>query len=350
MTAYRPFIAPDNNESVRQFTSAEFTSLIGRISSLQFNDPVATLSVVASNGTLSPAMEDTRYRSGPTAITQGNQNSTDEGVAEYVQQNVTGDPELISGGVYDRISQTLDTATQFVADEAWYNGQLIKPVRVQGVTLTNNGFQAMTYQDVLDTFFEPIYAAYKTPSPSDPQAAGSYFISTNASESGATQLGGMPIFVDTNANYSNFSTANIPSNAGAYMDPFDSTNYYLHRINQQHGTQGTGYRTPLIIDYNNSSKADGLRSMTYAEFDSFFVAIMNHQFKNVTGNRLRYNMDLSTNNPAGDVISSVFNMQMQTANPVWSYQNFGVDDYRSIEFPNGTVDVQNTWNLTLERY
>ena len=90
--------------------------------------------------------------------------------------------------------------------------------------------------------------------------------------------------------------------------------------------------------------------MTYAEFDSFFVAIMNYQFKNVTGNRLRYNMDLSTNNPAGDVIGSVFNRNMNTNTGSWGKKKFGADDYRSVRFPNGTVQVQQTWNLTLERY
>ena len=60
MTAYRPLIAPSNNESVREFTQAEFTSIHGRIASLQYNNPVATLNVVASNGNLSPSMEDFR--------------------------------------------------------------------------------------------------------------------------------------------------------------------------------------------------------------------------------------------------------------------------------------------------
>ena len=349
MTAYRPLIAPSNNESVREFTQAEFASIHGRIASLQYNNPVATLNVVASGGNLSPSMEDFRYRSGVAQTTTGNQNSTDEGNAEFVQFGSLSLPELISGGVYDRVSQTLDTATQFVADEAWYNGQLIKPVRVITGQLKVGGFQAMTYQDVLDTFFEPIYAAYKTPNPSSPLSAGSYFISTNASESGANQLGGMPIFVDTETSAASYSVNSIPTSGN--MDVISSTtSYYLHRVNQQQGTQGTGYRTPLIIDYNNSLKADGLRSMTYAEFDSFFVAIMNYQFKNVTGNRLRYNMDLSTNNPAGDVIGSVFNRNMNTNTGSWGKKKFSTDDYRSVRFPNGTVQVQQTWNLTLERY
>ena len=138
----------------------------------------------------------------------------------------------------------------------------------------------------------------------------------------------MPIFVDTETSAASYSVNSIPTSGN--MDVISSTtSYYLHRVNQQQGTQGTGYRTPLIIDYNNSLKADGLRSMTYAEFDSFFVAIMNYQFKNVTGNRLRYNMDLSTNNPAGDVIGSVFNRNMNTNTGSWGKKKFSTDDYRS---------------------
>ena len=106
MTAYRPLIAPSNNESVREFTQAEFTSIHGRIASLQYNNPVATLNVVASNGNLSPLMEDFRYRSGVAQTTTGNQNSTDEGNAEFVQFGSLSLPELISGGVWQPASAT----------------------------------------------------------------------------------------------------------------------------------------------------------------------------------------------------------------------------------------------------
>jgi len=649
MGNFRPFIAQNNDEIVRQFQTAEYNNMLGRMAHLYDSDAATELTVVTSGGNISPNMTDTRYRSGAYSQSTGDNDAVDDGAAEYPQEPTTAEPELITGFSYDRVNQTLFSGVVPVqANETWYKAQAIKPVKFE-----NGGFVEMSYQDVLDTYIEDWYDYQEGASPSDPAAAGSYFITTNSSETGATAVSATPVFVDTvadagsyqasliggttttttttnfsavsgtgsqtvltsiggtgvsvtvnsvslsgagvfhfgDARYSTTNTANTrpngatnwfraginanghrtyvfsddvayevyynaadatrratfnsaylsyghnkwdvdyptaddtnlidytpdpflyatgspnhstgtdvvkitpdgathlyiwisgddgasndqnafvrlegtngnsryfsfnrnssnstlqtrinelvsdniissgtyakPSNGAAlrlvlggklkhingdfragsqpysggfafvegttvtaqnntgfyiqtpigttraplstwslgssnswtiaagsytqtsgtttYQDHFNTTNYYLHKVDSQKQTQGTGYRTPLIVDYNGSGTAVGLRAMTYAEFDTFFGSLINYTTKNAAGYRLRYNFD----GTYGTIVSSIYNQQMTSVSGAYTTRFVNINDYRAQEFPNGTIVNQDTYNLKLERY
>jgi len=132
----------------------------------------------------------------------------------------------------------------------------------------------------------------------------------------------------------------------SYQDHFNTTTYYLHQMNLSSQTQGSGYRTPLVIDYNADSDMQGLRAMTYAEFDTFFSRLILHVTSQEVGYRLRYNI----NGNGYNIGSPILNKQMVGVTGAYTRRFVNLNDYRAQEFPNGTVVNQDTWRFKLERY
>lgn len=205
MTVFRGILWDSNTTRIRDITSGELNAMVGRIGTLLDSDPVVELSVVSSNGNISPAMTDTRYMSGYYATSTGNQNSTDDGIAEYPGELTTGEPVLVTSATYDRVSQTLNQPLTFL--ESDYNALDAKPVHAID---SGRGFKEMTYNDVLESFIEPLMDAYEAAAGTG--ASGSYFISTNTSEPNATLQSGTPVYTDTRVNLAAYSTSAIGGN------------------------------------------------------------------------------------------------------------------------------------------
>jgi len=168
--------------------------------------------------------------------------------------------------------------------------------------------------------------------------------------SGSTNLG--TVFADTTANLAGYLASNIGV-AGTYQDVFNTTTYYLQRVDSNYATQAKfgplGYRTPLVIDYAQSTRQSqtpaGLRHMTYAEFDTLFSPLIKHAIANETGYIVNYNINGNGTRQG----TQIANRQRVGVNGAYTKYAATDDDYRAQEFPNGTIIVQNAWDLNLER-
>jgi len=320
----------DGSTRIREFTTAEYEAMLARISKLYQDNPVVTLSVVGSGGNISPSMEDFRYRSGTAAR---NTSGSWPQVTSFPGEGSTGEPERISGGTYDRVSQTITAATAYSNSD--YQSFDKKPVMRNGDGI----IQEMSLDDLYLYFITPITSEMMKASSVNAMAGGSFFISTSSSVTDATLVSGTPVFSDTRANISAYTASQIGT-AGTRQDHFSTTNYYLQRVNTSSVTQGSGYRTPLIID-----GTAGLRHMTYQEFDDLFEPIIRHAIYAEPGQTLRYNFD-GNGTTQGSVIS---NRELVGGNGNYTEFKATEDDYRAQEFPNGTLTAVNNWRLKLER-
>ena len=332
--ANRAFIE-DGSTGIRETTLAEHNAMLGRIAWLYQQNPTVELSVVASNGNISPNMTDTRYKSGTAAR---NTSGSWPAVTQFPPESSTGEPELVVGTTYDKISQTKTTPTAFVNSD--YQSLNVKPVWLE----TDGVLREMTYNRLLSYFIGPVADAMVSTTQSGSQAGGSYYISTTSSVSGSTNLG--TVFVDTVANLSGYAASSI-GGAGTYQDVYTTTTYYLQRVDSSISSQGTGYRTPLCIDYtaNRKNQPAGLRHMTYAEFDSLFEPLVQYALHSAPGYRLDYNINGNGTRQG----TQIANRQMIGVSGQYTTYKATADDYRAQEFPNGTIVVQDGFNLNLER-
>ena len=330
----RAFIE-DGSTGIRETTLTEHNNMLGRIAYLYQQNPVVELSVVASNGNISPNMTDTRYKSGTAAR---NTSGSWPAVTSFPPESTTGEPQLVVGTTYDKISQSITTPPSFTNSD--YQSLNIKPVWLEA----DGVIREMTYNRVLLYFIKPVTDAMLSTTESGSLAGGSYYISTSSSVSGSTNLG--TVFVDTVANLSGYLASNI-GGAGSVQDVFTTTTYYLQRVDSAVSSQSTGYRTPLVIDYtaNRKNQPAGLRHMTYAEFDSLFSPLIKHAIANEVGYRLSYNINGNGTRQG----TQIANRQMIGVSGQYTTYKATADDYRAQEFPNGTIVVQNGFNLNLER-
>jgi len=333
-TAIRAFIE-DGSTGIRDTTLAEHNAMLGRIAYLYQQAPSVELSVVASNGNISPNMTDTRYKSGTAAR---NTSSPWPAVTSYPPESATGEPQLVVGTTYDKIEQTINAQSTFLNSD--YQSLNTKPIFMD----TDGALREMSYSECLTYFINPIVNAMMLTSESGIQAGGSYYISTTSSISGSTNLG--TVFADTVANLAGYLPSNI-GGAGSVQDVFSTTTYYLQRVDSNISSQGSGYRTPLMIDTSSNRKNTpaGLRHMTYAEFDALFEPLIKHAIYAGSGYTLRYNVN-GNGTRQGTLIA---NKQMIGVSGAYTKYAATGDDYRAQEFPNGTIINQNEFKLNLER-
>jgi hypothetical protein len=330
----RAFIE-DGSTRIRHTTAAQHEAMLGRITYLYQQGTVpVTLSVVSNNGNITPQMTDTRYRSGTAAQDTSNP-WTD--VTYYPPESATGEPELITGVTYDKISQTITNPGSF--DNSDYQSLNTKPIYMED----DQTIREMSFAECLDTFIFPVVQSMLATNGTSSSAGGSYFISTSVSVSNCANLG--TVFADTFAELSNYSYTNI-GQAGSRQDVPTTTTYYMHRVNSQIINQGFGYRTPLIIDTasNRKNTPTGLRHMTYAEFDSLFGPMVKAAIYGIQGYTVRYNIN-GNGRRQGTLMA---NRQMIGVTGAYRTREATGDDYRAQEFPNGTLVNESEWALNLE--
>ena len=333
----RAFIE-DGSTRIRHTTAAQHEAMLGRITYLYGQGTVpVTLSVVSNNGNISPQMTDTRYRSG-TAARDTSSPWTD--VTSMPGEGATGEPQLITGTTYDKISQTITNPGSF--DNSDYQALNTKPIYMED----DQTIREMSFAECLDTFIFPVVRSMQATSSTVSSAGGSYFISTSVNVPDCANLG--TVFADTVANlatYRSSGSTNIGT-AGTTQDFHDTTTYYLHRVNSQIINQGFGYRTPLMIDTasNHKNTPTGLRHMTYAEFDALFGPMVKAAIYGIQGYTIRYNIN-GNGRRQGTLIK---NQQMTGVTGEYTKYKHTGDDYRAQEFPNGSIINAATWALNLE--
>ena len=304
--------SPLKNDSgnLKEMTSAEVDQIVDQIVYQYSLNPGVSLSVVGSGGSLG-SINDTRLQAGEYASTN----------SSFPGESTTDEPGTVTVA-YQRINQsiasvspTADTGKTF---PAFYSA--------------GGHIQAMSLQDVKDTFLHPAIDLLTSASTST-QQAGTYTLATTTSLSGSTVVSSTPIFVDTRADTSAYSAGTIGDHA--LDNPTTITSYYLHKID---GTNSS-YISPMFINAQNN-----IQEYNTTAWETLLQEWIRHTAASSTdGYKITYSLGNSgSGNTRGTAIVNTI------LNGTGNYQTRQVgDDYRAQEFPNGTPTTANTYNLRI---
>ena len=275
-------------------------------------NPSQQLSVTGSGGNLT-SINDTRLQAG-AALTS---------VTAFPSEATTAEPSTVTVA-YQRILQTAATVTPTVD-----TGKLFPLYYNSGGNL-----QHMNTTDFIDTFIAPAITILTSGSTTTSQG-GTYFLSTSESVAGASLVSSTPVFTDTRADTSLYSSAGIPENLD---QPTTITNYYLHIVI---GAEVTLSQVPLYADSNNNVK-----EFSQAEISTLLSDyIRKEAASSVLGNQIQYNFDGSGTARGSSAINTIL------TGGLGNYQTFfaGADDYRAQEFPNGSPTTANTYVFKINK-
>ena len=299
----------NNSGNMQQMTTAMVTEIVKQTVYQYSTDPSVVLSVVSSGGNLT-GLSDTRLQAG----------SQSTSATSAPSEGTTAEPSTVTVS-YDKI-----TSTSTGGSDTTDSGKTF-PVYLDGL----NNIQAMTKQDMLDTFIHPAIDLLSSASTTVDQA-GTYQISTSSSVSGNTAVSGDAVFVDTRANTGAYTSGSIPETLD---QPTTINSYYLQRIN---GTD-TSYTLPMIIDGSNH-----LQISPEATFETLLKNMVKYSAVNDSGFTISYSINGSGSNRGSGMIDTRLdgsgNYQTRFVN---------ADDYRAQEFPNGTAQTINTYYLKIHK-
>ena len=275
--------------------------------------PSVTLSQVSSSGTLG-TINDTRMQAGAQSTS----------ATSTPSEGTTAEPSVVTVGnakiseARASVSPTADSGTTFP------------------VYYTGSDVQAMTLQDVKDTFLYPAIDRLVSGTESN-DTAGTYTITTSSSAAtGYTNVSTTPVFIDTRANTGAYTAGGIPETLD---QPTTITNYYLHRRNAVDPVWAN-LKTPLYIKGDND-----LQQFAEGTFDTLFQNWMREIASEDTSGtyRISYSFSSGTNRGTG--------MADTRLNGSGNYQTrfVGLDDYRAQEFPNGSAATIATHYLKITK-
>jgi len=301
----------NNSGNLQQMTTAMVTEIVQQTVYQYSTDPSVALSVVSSGGSLT-GLSDTRLQAG----------SQSTSVSSAPAESTTAEPSVVTVS-YDKI-----TSTSSGGSATTDSGKTF-PVYLDGL----NNIQAMTHQDMLDTFIHPAIDLMTSGSTGTDQG-GTYQISTSASLSGNTEVSGSStaVFVDTRANTGAYTSGSIPETLD---QPTTINSYYLQRIN---GTDNS-YTLPMIIDSSNH-----LQVSPEVTFETLLKNMVKYSAVNDTGFTISYSINGSGNNRGSGMVDTRLdgsgNYQTRFVN---------ANDYRAQEFPNGSPQTINTYFLKIHK-
>lgn len=307
MTARTPLIY--NGSQLQLMKTSDLSNILSLAVYYYGLNPSRTLSVSGSGGNLS-SISDTRLQAGAASTGSGS----------YPSEATTAEPSTVTTA-YQRITQASSTSSITTSD----TGKTF-PVYWNGTQV-----QAMTEQDFIDTFIYPAINLLTAGTTTSDQA-GTYFISTSTSVSGATLVSSTPVYTDSRADTSLYSASSIPE---ALDQPQTITNYYLHILDPVLPT----YNPPLYVDASNNVK-----QYSAAEIGALFQEYIRNQVVNSsTGYTITYNIDGSGTLMGSAIVNTVL------TGGSGNYQTLfaGGNDYRAQEFPDGTPVTANTYSFKI---
>jgi hypothetical protein len=197
---------------------------------------------------------------------------------------------------------------------------------------STNDIRAMDAIDVYDTFITPALNRLVESSTESYAQAGTYFISTNQSESGSTQVGAAPVAADTNADIVAFATGSLPETLD---QPSTVNRFWLHRVDP---VSEFSYTAPVSMRLNDCD----LQITPRSTFGEMIQALVNHY----ASTKLRYNFyassDTSFGNARGTGITDTY-----TTGSLTRYDYVYGSTYYAQNVPTGTPSVQSTHFLRI---
>ena len=291
--------------NLKDFTTAQVTEIVNQVI-YQFSiSPSVSLSILGSGGNLG-SIADTRLQAGASATN----------VSAFPGEGSTAEPSVVTVN-YSKINQTVNASTPTADD-----GKAFPVYRT-----ASNDIQAMSLQDMKDTFLHPAIDSLVSGSTGTAQG-GTYHVTTSSSVAGSTNIG--TCFLDTRANTGAYTSGGIPE---ALDQPTTITTYYLQQLA---GTDNT-YQLPVQMRSDND-----LQEYSETDFETLLSSWIRQTAANsADGYSLRYSYTTGTNRGSGMVDGRL--------NGSGNYQQryINTDDYRAQEFPNGTATTIATHYLKI---
>ena len=273
-----------------------------------------TLSVVSSGGNLG-SMVDRRYQAG-----------------SYVTQTAA------QGGFASEAAtpdiSNIDVTTTRINQNTAAGGTITNPTYADDnyafpVYYSSNGIRAMSRTDFYDTFIYPAISNIVS-SDTNVTAAGSYFISTISSVSGASLVSTTPVFTDRRADSGAYTSGGIPETRD---QPVTIANYYLHKVN---GSKPS-YQIPMYV-----TTGGDVRQYTASTWETMINNHILYATENITGQRIRYSINGAGSNKG----SGMADTYLSGSSAAGYTQRFvSASDYRTQEFPNGSIATRGTYYL-----
>tara|TARA_B100000287_G_scaffold315797_1_gene299349 strand:- start:7797 stop:8753 length:957 start_codon:yes stop_codon:yes gene_type:complete len=307
-----------NSGNIQRMDDTMFNSLKNKFRyEFQQASPI-TLSVVSSGGNLSGLpLTDTRMISGTAT----------NNASRFPNEGETGEPTSVSVN-FSRISQSVGSAPSITSDDG---------KRYFAYIDDNNDIKAMNYGDMLDTLVRPVIDELVSGSNTSNQA-GTYFIDTTTSLSAnQTLVSSTPVFIDTKANLSAFSTSNIPS-SGTMDNPTNANSYYLKKNTMSSPTLGA---FPIKIRSDND-----LQEFNHTDITNMANELIRNEVISSTGGyKIRYNIGGSGTSKG----SGMADTRLTGGSGNYQTRFVNANDYRAVEFPDGTLNTINTYFLKIQK-
>ena len=302
----------NNSGNLQEMTSGMIDEIIDQIVYQYSTNPSVALSVVGSSGSLG-TIADTRLQAGSVSTSS----------SSFPNEATTQEPQTVTTN-FSKINSA-NASTSVVADTG----------RTFPIYQSSGDIYAMSLTDFNDTFIHPaidLLVAGTTTT----QQGGTYFISTSASVTGATEVSGSStaVFIDTRADTSAYSASTIGDHA--QDNPTTVTSFFLQRVN---GSDTAYSQTPLFI------RGDGdLQVYPEATWESLILSHVRHVATSSTdGFAISYSLSSGTTRGSG--------MTNTILNGSGDYQQRQVSssDYRAQEFPNGVETTSATTFLRITK-
>lgn len=302
MAVRRPLILDGDNNLI-EMTDAQIEDVQDRCRYRYGANPSVTLSVVSSGGSLG-ALTETRLQAGAAS----------QSTTSTPSQNTTADVTTIDGNTNDKTEQSAANTTASVD-----TNNVAFPI-----FQTGGNIQAMTLQDVYDTFIfdaiDTILSAVGQP--------GTYRVHTSTSLSGYSAVSSTAIFTDTRADASAYTAGSIPE---ALDQAVNIQSYYLLKPNN---ISAPSMETPLFIRNADAN----LQQYTQAGIDAILENCMRHVASEETGSKIRYRW--STSGAGVNLGSGMADTKLNSS--TYETRYVGLDDYRAQEFPAGSATTVST--------
>ena len=373
--------------NLKEMTSAEVNEIVSQIIYQYSLAPSVALSVIGSGGNVG-SITDTRQQAG--AMSTHN--------SSFPAESTTNEPSTVTI-TYDKITKTTNSGSAPTD-----SGKTWPCYR----TATNN-IQAMSLQDIKDTFLHPAIDLLVSSSLGTDQG-GTYHINTSNSVAGSTLVDATPIFVNTQAdtlaysddaaglgqnfdksyssggaNGTNTITLNNVTSLQVGMTIFRQDNSTLpdKTTNPTYITDITG--TTLTLSQNFTGNASGTYTIGGEALDQP-TTLQNYYLHRIDGNNqstltplyitagndLREYVIADFNTLIGNALKNTAAVSVDGYKITYSYstgtnrgsgmadtiltgsgdyqtRQVGGDDYRAQEFPNGSANTANTWFLKINK-
>lgn len=317
-----------NGTEIQEMNDTQIDAMVDRMIYLYGEAPSVKLSRVGASGNLNSIGPDTRYQAGGVS----------QSATGFVSEALTQDISIVTGLTYDNIQQNINASVAYPG----ISGADSYPLywdSVEGVMRT------MTATDMIDTFVDPatdILSAGNTQANVE-KKAGVFFIDiTNQTSPNTEIISTDPIFEDTRADASAYTSGGIPETQD---QPITAQSYYIRKYNSPVWNEPT-HEFPLQYRIGPND----VRAYSQAAIDTILKGFIQQAAAHEVGQRIRYEVQPSANTTGNASGQIILNTTLDGSSATGYTTRFvNANDYRSQEFPNGIPTTVESWALRITK-